>query len=163
MSLPRLARVQRIMRKGIIFRSQWQLLGLGGGLQAICVSEFYLSCIKTVSVVEGGSSYFMCRLEGGPHYVMQWQEQAHEKLCIVKLNYTSPPPPPSFNKWPIPYMDLSRLVTPSWTSWHVCQSWECSVKAIHRPSGLEKPSFWENKIQSSHKHFWVKQNISVVI
>ena len=37
MSLPRLARVQRMMmRKGMIFRSQWQLLDLGGGLLAIC-------------------------------------------------------------------------------------------------------------------------------
>ena len=40
-------------------------------------------------MVEGGSSYFMCRLEGGLHYVMQWQEQAHGKLCIGKLVFST--------------------------------------------------------------------------
>ena len=107
MSLPRLARVQRMMvRKGMILRSHWQLLDLGGGLLAICFKyfgKFYLSCIKTVSVVEGGSSYFTCTLEGGTHYVMQWQEQAHGKLCIGKLKCPSPPPPPPTpTKWPVP-------------------------------------------------------------
>lgn len=53
--------------------------------------SFYFSCTKTVSLVKGSSSYFMCILEGGPHYVMQWQEQVHGKLCIGKLKCTSPP------------------------------------------------------------------------
>ena len=47
-------------------------------------------------MVEGGSSYFTCRLEGGPYYVMQWQEQAHGKLCMyrkIKMHHPTPASP----------------------------------------------------------------------
>ena len=69
-------------------------------------NNYYLSFISVVSVVEGRSSYFMCRLKWGPYYVMQWQEQAYRKWCShrkIKMHR----PTPSSNKRRVHYPQFS--------------------------------------------------------
>ena len=94
MSLPRLAaRVKRMMmRKGMRLISQWQLLDLGGGLLAICFKyfgEFYCKMYWNYFCGWGRVILSHVQTRRGAHYVVQWQEQAHGKLCIGKLKCTN--------------------------------------------------------------------------
>ena len=87
-------------------------------------------------MVEGRSSYFMCRFEGGPHYVMQWKEQAHGKLCIGTLTCTSPPHPPLLiNDWSVikPVVFSVQLVSTLLQKW-----WRIHLKYKLMPATIKE-------------------------
>ena len=54
----------------------------------------FKSCIKTVSVVEGRSSYFMCRLEAGHIMSICSGKNRPTEIMYRKLNAPAPPPSP---------------------------------------------------------------------